>query len=97
MSSRAAACGALILQTTAAASPVSRNDSVDQRAGRQRRKAVSMTAAAAERCWTGWRSGEASPQVLPSVTAEAAQQLFPAERPCPRHCRREDRRSNFVD
>ncbi|KAL5228955.1 hypothetical protein ABZP36_017220 [Zizania latifolia] len=63
ISRRAAACGALILQTTAAAAPVSRNVSVDQSAGQQRRKAVAMTAAAAERSWTGRRS--TSPSLSP--------------------------------
>ncbi|KAB8084160.1 hypothetical protein EE612_006652 [Oryza sativa] len=44
ISSRAAACGALIFPTTASAAPVSRSVSVDQRVSHRRRKAVAVAA-----------------------------------------------------
>ncbi|KAF0887493.1 hypothetical protein E2562_002224 [Oryza meyeriana var. granulata] len=124
ISSRAAACGALIIPTTAAAAPVSRNVSVDQRVSHQRRKVVTVAHASSGgallerpafdqsqldtlpvtqeggdtgrmRDRRGSGSGDsykvlliddarhtenlvekALPQVVPSVTAEAARQLF---------------------
>uniref|UniRef100_A0A0E0JQM4 Uncharacterized protein n=1 Tax=Oryza punctata TaxID=4537 RepID=A0A0E0JQM4_ORYPU len=125
ISSRAAACGALIFPTTASAAPVSRNVSVDQRVSHRRRKAVAAVPQASSggallerpafdqsqldtlpvtqeggdtgrmRDRKGSGSGDsykvlliddarhteklvekALPQVVPSVTAEAARQLF---------------------
>ncbi|KAF2953148.1 ATP-dependent Clp protease adapter protein CLPS2, chloroplastic [Oryza sativa Japonica Group] len=131
ISSRAAACGALIFPTTASAAPVSRSVSVDQRVSHRRRKAVAVAAVphassggallerpafdqsqldtlpvtqeggdtGRMRDRRGSGSGDsykvlliddarhteklvekALPQVVPSVTAEAARQLFHASR-----------------
>uniref|UniRef100_A0A0E0FVC9 Uncharacterized protein n=1 Tax=Oryza nivara TaxID=4536 RepID=A0A0E0FVC9_ORYNI len=119
ISSRAAACGALIFPTTASAAPVSRSVSVDQRVSHRRRKAVAVAAVphassggallerpafdqrdtGRMRDRRGSGSGDsykvlliddarhteklvekALPQVVPSVTAEGARQLFHASR-----------------